>query len=77
MMTQKQEISGPPKYLTTDWEAAYESVRKLNDLNPHLAVTGHGLPMAGQLLGTSLERLADRFYDIAVPEHGKYVDRDD
>ncbi|MDM5197651.1 MBL fold metallo-hydrolase [Fictibacillus enclensis] len=77
VMTQKQEISGPPKYLTTDWDAAYESVRKLNDLNPHLAVTGHGLPMAGQLLGTSLKRLADRLYDLAVPAHGKYVDRDD
>lgn len=76
-MTQKQEISGPPKYLTTDWEAAYESVKKLNDLNPQLAVTGHGLPMSGQLLGTSLVKLIDRFHDIAVPEHGKYVDRDD
>ncbi|MDN4526989.1 MBL fold metallo-hydrolase [Fictibacillus fluitans] len=77
VMTQKQEISGPPKYLTTDWDAAYESVRKLAALKPQLAVTGHGLPMACQLLGTSLEKLVDRFYDIAVPEHGKYVNEDD
>lgn len=46
VMTQEQEISGPPRYLTTDWKAAKESVEKLANLNPSVAVTGHGLPMA-------------------------------
>ncbi len=28
------EINGPPRYLTTDWEAARDSVKKLVALKP-------------------------------------------
>src|SRR5690606_34164201 len=28
VITQEQEISGPPRYFTTDWKAAKESVQK-------------------------------------------------
>jgi glyoxylase-like metal-dependent hydrolase (beta-lactamase superfamily II) len=73
VLTQEQEISGPPRYLTTDWKAAKESVLKLAELKPTAAVTGHGLPMLGQLLTDSLEKLANNFDDIAKPEYGKYV----
>ncbi|WP_138420084.1 MBL fold metallo-hydrolase [Aquibacillus sediminis] len=75
VLTQEQEISGPPRYLTPDWEAAKESVIKLESLKPTVAVTGHGLPMSGQLLSTSLEKLVREFDSIAVPDHGKYVDK--
>lgn len=74
VMTQEQEISGPPRYLTPDWEAAKESVIKLEALRPIVAVTGHGLPMSGELLSTSLEKLVREFDQIALPEYGKYVD---
>ena len=72
-MTQDQEINGPPRYLTTDWQAAKDSVEKLARLNPSVAVTGHGLPMAGEKLTKSLEKLVRNFDDIAIPDHGKYL----
>ncbi|MEF3303302.1 MBL fold metallo-hydrolase [Paenibacillus sp. GYB003] len=73
VLVQEQEISGPPKYFTTDWELAEQSVKKLAALRPELAVTGHGRPMAGPLLEQSLKELADRFAQIAVPKQGRYV----
>lgn len=73
VMTQEQEISGPPRYLTTDWNAAKESIEKLVKLKPSVAVTGHGLPMAGEQLRENLNKLLLHFDDIAKPDHGKYV----
>ncbi|MGR6897379.1 MBL fold metallo-hydrolase [Rummeliibacillus sp. TYF-LIM-RU47] len=73
VLTQEQEISGPPRYLTTDWKAAKESVLKLAALKPSVAVTGHGLPMAGELLTESLEKLVKEFDEIAVPDYGRYL----
>ncbi|MDA1533332.1 MULTISPECIES: MBL fold metallo-hydrolase [Bacillus] len=75
VITQEQEISGPPRYLTTDWKAAKESVIKLEKLNPLAAVTGHGIPMSGELLSTSLKTLVKEFDKIAVPDYGEYVDK--
>lgn len=75
VITQEQEISGPPRYLTTDWKAAKESVITLEKLKPLAAVTGHGLPMSGELLSTSLNTLVQEFDKIAVPDYGKYVDK--
>ncbi|WP_144510284.1 MBL fold metallo-hydrolase [Bacillus sp. FJAT-22090] len=74
VLTQEQEISGPPRYLTTDWVAARESVKRLADLKPKVAVTGHGLPMTGDLLTSSLHLLLKDFDEIAKPDFGKYVD---
>lgn len=73
VMTQKQEISGPPRYLTTDWKAAKDSVQILERLEPNYAITGHGLPMEGKTLKENLAKLVNEFDDIAVPAHGKYV----
>ena len=75
MLTQEQEISGPPRYLTTDWQAAKESVIKLEALKPTVAITGHGMPMSGDLLTTNLKKLVNEFDQIAVPDYGKYVDK--
>ncbi|QOY35218.1 MBL fold metallo-hydrolase [Anaerobacillus isosaccharinicus] len=73
VFTQEQEISGPPRYLTPDWEAAKNSVIELESLKPIVAVTGHGLPMTGELLSQSLEELVRDFDSIALPDYGKYV----
>lgn len=73
VLTQKMEISGPPRYLTTDWTAAWESVRKLAALRPAVAVTGHGRPVSGQELTDGLQKLAEEFDRIAIPDYGKYV----
>lgn len=73
VMTQTKEISGPPKYYTTDWDAAYESVKKLEALKPQVAVTGHGLPMGGEELKENLDYLVEHFSEIGRPESGRYV----
>ncbi|KAB2331771.1 MBL fold metallo-hydrolase [Bacillus mesophilum] len=74
VLTQEQEISGPPKYLTTDWNAARSSVQTLQKLDPYVAITGHGIPMAAAELEENLLMLVQNFDSIAIPEHGKYVD---
>ena len=75
VLTQEQEISGPPRYLTTDWKAAKESVVKLEALKPTVAITGHGMPMSGELLTKSLKTLVNEFDQLAVPDYGKYVNK--
>ena len=74
VLTQTKEISGPPKYFTTDWRSAFESVEKLKSLNPSVAVTGHGQPMAGKELSEALDYLVNNWTKIGLPEHGKYLD---
>lgn len=74
VITQEQEISGPPRYFTTDWVAARESVERLAELKPKVAVTGHGLPMTGYLLASNLHLLVKDFDQIAMPSYGRYVD---
>jgi glyoxylase-like metal-dependent hydrolase (beta-lactamase superfamily II) len=71
--THREQISGPPKYLTTDWKAAENSVRQLRDLRPSLAIPSHGEPMKGEELTRHLEMLVNHFAEIAKPEHGRFV----
>ncbi|PBB05526.1 MULTISPECIES: MBL fold metallo-hydrolase [Salimicrobium] len=71
---QKKDISGPPRYFTPDWKAAHTSVRRLRDLNPARAITGHGLPMENNELSKNLSYLADNFEEIAVPDYGRHVE---
>jgi glyoxylase-like metal-dependent hydrolase (beta-lactamase superfamily II) len=73
VLTQKEQISGPPKYLTTDWIAAEKSVKRLLDLKPLLAIPSHGQPMKGEELTQHLEMLVNNFDEIAKPEHGRFV----
>lgn len=68
-------IHGPPAYFTTDWKEAGDSVRKLAQIKPAVAATGHGAPMSGERLHRELGRLASRFEQIAVPSHGRYAQR--
>lgn len=73
IMTQRKEINGPPKYLTTDWKAAEASVKKLAGLEPEVVATGHGLPLRGEEMRNSLHNLSDHFQEMAKPAHGRYV----
>jgi glyoxylase-like metal-dependent hydrolase (beta-lactamase superfamily II) len=73
-ITQEPELHGPPMYYTPDWNSAEDSVRKLAALEPELAVTGHGRAMRGAAMRSALHQLADRFVEVAVPKHGRYVD---
>ncbi len=66
---EKEEINGPPPYFTNDWDAAWESVKKLEALRPALAVTGHGPAMEGEELRSGLEELVNEFDEIAIPKY--------
>jgi glyoxylase-like metal-dependent hydrolase (beta-lactamase superfamily II) len=73
VMTQEKKISAPPSYFTPDWPSAYESVHKLRDLEPEIVASGHGKPMSGEALHKGLNHLADNFFDLYVPDTGRYV----
>ncbi|MFN7138346.1 MAG: MBL fold metallo-hydrolase [Limisphaerales bacterium] len=73
ILSQQQEVNGPPAYFTCDWESARNSVRVLASLNPRVAATGHGIPMSGEELAAQLQKLADNFERDAIPKHGRYV----
>jgi glyoxylase-like metal-dependent hydrolase (beta-lactamase superfamily II) len=72
-LTQRKEIHGPPAYYTIDWDEARESVRRLAELHPTLAATGHGAPMRGVPMQRGLDELARDFDRIARPARGRYV----
>lgn len=75
VITQKEEISGPPKYLTTDWAEAEKSIRRLEQLDPALVIPSHGQPMAGEELKRHLKYLTRYFEEVALPDQGRFVDQ--
>ncbi len=70
---QPPELHGPPMYFTPDWEKAKASVQRLAELEPEVAVTGHGPAVHGTELRSALDKLAEDFDRVAVPDHGRYV----
>ncbi|WP_431800305.1 MBL fold metallo-hydrolase [Halobacillus andaensis] len=68
---QHQHVHGPPAYFTPNWQEAERSVKKLADLNPVTVLTGHGLPMDGEVLQKQLNHLALNFKELAIPKHEK------
>ncbi|KAA5540813.1 MBL fold metallo-hydrolase [Adhaeribacter rhizoryzae] len=73
VLVQKEEVCGPPVYLTTNWPAAYDSVKKLEALQPQMVVPGHGTFMQGEALSQGLRKLVQDFEQVAVPDYGKFV----
>lgn len=73
VMTQKEEVQGPPAYFTPEWIEARRSVEKLAALRPEIAATGHGPVMRGEELRSGLEALVRDFDEIALPDQGRYV----
>lgn len=74
VLTQKLTIQGPPRYLTPDWNEAWRSVKKLRQLKPEIAITGHGEPLYGSELQEALRKLDEQFDTIAIPDYGKFID---
>ena len=73
VLTQDEQVKGPPAYLTTDWDQAKQSVEILKVLKPSIAIPSHGFPMEGEELRNHLDRLENHFQEIAVPNQGKFV----
>jgi len=70
---QTKRVSGPPKYLTSNWASAKLSVLKLAALRPEIVASGHGKPMQGKEMQQQLDLLSRHFDQEAVPNHGRYV----
>jgi glyoxylase-like metal-dependent hydrolase (beta-lactamase superfamily II) len=68
IVTQAEELHGPPAFMTPDWNAAHRSVQMLAELKPEVVVAGHGKAMRGAEMRAALEALAANFLQIAVPE---------
>lgn len=73
LLKQPTEVRRPPAYYTSDWDAARESVSKLLRLEPHIAATGHGMPMSGESLRHGLAELVTNWEAVARPLHGRYI----
>jgi glyoxylase-like metal-dependent hydrolase (beta-lactamase superfamily II) len=72
-LTQHPELHGPPRYFTSDWDAARRSVERLAALEPLRIITGHGPPLQGEEMLEGLHELARNFDRVARPGHGRYV----
>ena len=68
-IAQNPELHGPPSYFTSDWDAARISVQQLASLEPNILAPGHGKPLAGDDVASSLHKLSGDFVEIAVPEN--------
>ncbi len=74
VLTQKEQIKGPPAYLTPDWALAKESIDLIRMLNPKVMLPSHGKPISGNELREHLRLLTENFYEIAIPESGRYIE---
>jgi glyoxylase-like metal-dependent hydrolase (beta-lactamase superfamily II) len=70
-----KKLSGPPMYMTPDWEAAEQSVATLAALEPRIIAAGHGPVIRGQEAKEALKSLSENFKEIAVPSSGRYADK--
>jgi len=61
VLMQKEEISGPPAYMTEDWDLAKDSLMKLKSLNPYIIAPSHGKPIRGREAMESLNTLINNF----------------
>lgn len=68
-----KKLSGPPKYFTTDWFAAENSVRTLVALQPRIVSSGHGQVLRGKELQFDLDNLLSNFEEDSIPASGRYV----
>jgi glyoxylase-like metal-dependent hydrolase (beta-lactamase superfamily II) len=66
-LVQHAELHGPPSYFTSDWDAAWNSVKQLAALEPIVLAPGHGKPLSGSNVPSALRQLSIDFDKIAVP----------
>lgn len=72
-LTQRLYVQGPPWYYTPDFKSARESVERLWDLKPSVALTGHGPVLEGEMLANALARIRrDWDREGITPRSGRY-----
>jgi glyoxylase-like metal-dependent hydrolase (beta-lactamase superfamily II) len=75
VVSQRQELHGPPAYFTQDWRASGDSVGRIAALEPEILASGHGEPQFGPAMRRRLRELAARFMEREVPRFGRYAQR--
>jgi glyoxylase-like metal-dependent hydrolase (beta-lactamase superfamily II) len=75
ILTQTQELHGPPAYFTIDWEKARRSAAAIALLQPLVLAPGHGEPMHGPTVPRDLVAVARDFDRGERPRRGRYVSR--
>ncbi|GAB3930642.1 MBL fold metallo-hydrolase [Mucilaginibacter myungsuensis] len=70
-----KKLSGPPMYMTPDWDAAKASVQTLTDLEPRIIAAGHGPVMRGREVTEAIVELNCDFDEVAIPKSGRYADK--
>jgi glyoxylase-like metal-dependent hydrolase (beta-lactamase superfamily II) len=61
VVMQSEKISGPPKYLTTNFNKAENSIKHIRNLKPKLLIPSHGKPLDGEELTKHLDYLVNNF----------------
>lgn len=59
VLSQEKDINTPPAYYTPSWKNALSSIEKIQNLNPKIALTGHGKVIGGNELREKLDDLYD------------------
>ena len=75
VLTQRQELAGPPASFTIDWDKAERSVATIASLQPLVLAAGHGEPMRGESLRDELAAVSRDFNRRVRPAQGRYVQR--
>ncbi|RJF75234.1 MBL fold metallo-hydrolase [Deinococcus cavernae] len=65
------ELRGPPRYYTSNWQAARASAAALAALNPQYLLTGHGFALESP--GAELAALVAAFGERGQPPRGWYL----
>ena len=60
VITKKEEISGPPNYMTEDWGKAKESIMYLKSLEPAILLPSHGKPLRNLKIKEQLDVLMSK-----------------
>lgn len=74
IITGRDDVKGPPAYLTTDWINAQRSINVLEKLQPSVALPSHGDLLKGEELSKHIQFLNEHFEEQAIPDKGKFVD---
>lgn len=68
IITGRDDIKGPPAYLTIDWINAERSIVALEKLQSSMALPSHGDPLKGLELSKHLQCLNEHFKEQAIPK---------
>lgn len=67
----RQQVSGPPRFSTSDGHRAAESMERLARLEPRVLAAGHGIPMIGDAVAPALLSFAAEARQLTPSRHAE------